>query len=174
MNAITDFLNLDFRLVFAGIFSFLAGLTAILSLLEKVSGHLGIELRFLRKKKEDHELLLSTAKKLEQANQKHDQDVRELTGHNRQIEENLDKLTKMFVEKNINDMRWEIINTAEKIANHHRISEEAYHHAFHTYDEYEKIIKENDLVNSEIDISIEIIKRSYQQTRKKKEESGVL
>ena len=117
---------------------------------------------------------MSTAKKLEQANQKHDQDVRELTGHNRQIEENLDKLTKMFVEKNINDMRWEIINTAEKIANHHRISEEAYHHAFHTYDEYEKIIKENDLVNSEIDISIEIIKRSYQQTRKKKEESGVL
>lgn len=171
MDAITNFLNLDFHLVFTGIFSFLVGLTAILSLLEKVSGKLGIELRFLRKKQEDHELLLSTADKLEQATRKHNREIRELNEHNLQIEANLEKLTKMFVDKNINDMRWEIINTAEKISNHHIISEEAYHHAFHTYDEYEKIIKENGLINSEIDISIEIIKQSYKQIKK---ESGVL
>lgn len=66
-------------------------------------------------------------------------------------------LTSLFVEKQISDYRWEIINLADKISEGKRVSKEALRHAISTHRKYEKIIDEHGLTNGEVDISIEII-----------------
>lgn len=83
-----------------------------------------------------------------------------------EMREDIKKLTDLFVEKQINDFRWEIINLADKIAGGKIVSKECLRHAISTYEKYEKIIIENGLVNGEVEISIEIIKENYQQKLK--------
>lgn len=81
-------------------------------------------------------------------------------------DEKIKDLTSMFVDKQISDYRWEIINLADKISNGRTVSKEAYRHAIATYEKYEKIIKERNLTNGEVDISMEIIMESYRELLK--------
>ena len=81
-------------------------------------------------------------------------------------DEKIKDLTSMFVDKQISDYRWEIINLADKISNGRTVSKEAYRHAIATHEKYEKIIKERNLTNGEVDISMEIIMESYRELLK--------
>lgn len=81
-------------------------------------------------------------------------------------DEKIKDLTSMFVDKQISDYRWEIINLADKISNGRTISKEAYKHAIATHEKYERIIKERNLTNGEVDISMEIIMESYRELLK--------
>lgn len=70
-------------------------------------------------------------------------------------------LSQLFLDKQISDYRWEIINVADKISNGRIVSKECLKHAIGTYDKYEKIIKEHNLVNGEVTISIGVIRDEY-------------
>ena len=73
----------------------------------------------------------------------------------------MNELAKLFLDKQISDYRWEIINVADKISNGRIVSKECLKHAIATYDKYEKIIKEHNLVNGEVTISIGVIRDEY-------------
>lgn len=75
----------------------------------------------------------------------------------------IENLTELFVDKQISDYRWEIINLADKISNGKIVSKECLKHAIATHAKYEKIIEKYGLVNGEVDISIGIIKSSLQK-----------
>ena len=75
----------------------------------------------------------------------------------------IEDLTELFVDKQISDYRWEIINVADKISNGRIVSKECLEHAIATHSKYEKIIEKYGLVNGEVDISIDIIKTSLQK-----------
>ena len=79
----------------------------------------------------------------------------------RELASSMDKLEKLLLDKQISDYRWEIINVADKISNGRIVSKECLKHAIATYDKYEKIIKEYDLVNGEVTISIGVIRGEY-------------
>ena len=72
-------------------------------------------------------------------------------------DEKINNLTELFVDKQISDYRWEIINLADKIADGKKVSKEALRHAISTHAKYDKIIEEYGLTNGEVDISMEII-----------------
>lgn len=80
-----------------------------------------------------------------------------------EIGENVNKLTSMFVEKQITDFRWEIINFASNVAAKKPCTKDAYTHCFKTYERYEKVLEENNLENGEVEISMEVINESYKQ-----------
>jgi molecular chaperone GrpE (heat shock protein) len=61
----------------------------------------------------------------------------------KEIGNDLKKLTDMFVDKQINDYRWEIINFAANISAQSPCTKDAYKHCFQTYTRYEKILEEN-------------------------------
>lgn len=84
----------------------------------------------------------------------------------KEISNDLKKLTDMFVDKQINDYRWEIINFAANISAKRPCTKDAYKHCFKTYSRYEKILEENGLENGEVEISMEIINESYKQKLK--------
>ena len=79
------------------------------------------------------------------------------------ISNGLDKLTKMFVNKEISDYRWEIINFATAISENKPCTKEAFRHCFATYEKYEKILEENGLENGEVTVSMEIISEAYKK-----------
>ena len=79
----------------------------------------------------------------------------------RELTTSMDKLGKLLLDKQISDYRWEVINVADKISNGRIVSKECLKHAIGTYDKYEKIIKEHNLVNGEVTISIGVIRDEY-------------
>lgn len=82
-------------------------------------------------------------------------------------QEDRDKLIKelsdMFLDKQISDYRWEIINLADKISNGKHVSKECFKHAIATHAKYESIIEKYGLTNGEVEISMEIINEAYKK-----------
>ena len=79
----------------------------------------------------------------------------------KELTTSMSQLAQLLLDKQISDYRWEIINVADKISNGRIVSKECLKHAIGTYDKYEKIIKEHNLTNGEVTISIGVIKDEY-------------
>lgn len=166
MDIATQFLYMDFSSLLLSIFIVASGLKTIISALEWLTGKCGIELKWLRRKQEDHKLLLTTIQNLNALQEKQEQDVRHSISHDDRIKQDLEKLTSMFIEKAVDDMRWEIINFAAKISEQLPCTKESYQHCLHIYEKYEKMIEENGLTNGEVELSMEIIHQSYKEKLK--------
>lgn len=82
-------------------------------------------------------------------------------------QENLSKqmteLKQLFINKEIDDMRWEILDFASAIMNHRRCSKEQYDHVIDTYVKYEKILEENGMENGRVTSSMEFIQDRYKE-----------
>lgn len=75
MNEILQLTELDFSYVFLSVFIILAGMKAIISLFEWMVRKIGLETKWMRKKREDHELLIRTSQSLSSLQEKHERDV---------------------------------------------------------------------------------------------------
>ena len=80
-----------------------------------------------------------------------------------EISNDIKKLTQMFVEKEIDDMRWEINNFATNVSEGKPCNKDSFKHCMHIYEKYEEILKENGMENGEVEISMEIIGDAYKQ-----------
>lgn len=163
MDEIIELTNIDFSSIFISVFIILFGTKTIVSLFEWIINKLGLETKWMRQKREEHELLLNTSNSLISLQEKHEEDMKRSDKHDEEMRNDIKKLTDLFVDKQINDYRWEIINLADKIANGKTASKECLRHAIATYEKYEKIITEHGLVNGEVEISIEVIRDNYKR-----------
>ena len=166
MGDLTSLFKLDFPTVIIGVFIILSACIAVYEIIGKFSKIIGKPVKWVREKDNDHKLLIDTANGLKELQEKHENSVSQSIRHDKIIREDLEKLTKLFVEKEINDMRWEIINVADKISNGKYISKECCVHCIHTYEKYERIIEEEGLTNGEVEISMQIINDYYKQKLK--------
>ena len=166
MGEITNAFELDLPTIIIGIFVILSAIIAVYEIIGKCSKIIGKPVKWVREKDNDHKLLINTANGLKELQEKHENSVSQSIRHDKIIREDLEKLTKLFVEKEINDMRWEIINVADKISNGKYISKECCVHCIHTYEKYERIIEEEGLTNGEVEISMQIINDYYKQKLK--------
>lgn len=84
------------------------------------------------------------------------------------LEKILVKVSRDVLQIRIEAMRNEIISFASKISNEDfLVTHEECHRIFRLYDDYEKILAENDMENGEIDINYQIIKEAYEQRMRK-------
>ena len=83
-----------------------------------------------------------------------------------EISSDIKKLTRMFVDKEIDDMRWEINHFAAKVSEGKPCNKDSFKHCIHIYEKYEKILEENGLENGEVEISMELINDVYKQKLK--------
>lgn len=93
MNAIKELTTLDFSLVFVSVFIILIGIKAIVSLFEWFIEKLGLETKGMRKKKEEHNLLIQTSQGLIQLQEKHEESVRQSIRHDEMIKADISSLT---------------------------------------------------------------------------------
>ena len=64
MDAIVELTKIDYVPIFISIFVILFGIKAVTGLVEWIITKLGLETKWMRKKREEHELLLQTSKNL--------------------------------------------------------------------------------------------------------------
>lgn len=166
MNDIAELTKIDFTYVLLAVFAILIGVKAITSLFEWVIEKLGLETKWMRMRRQEHELLLQTSRNLAILQEKHEKEVARSDLRDEEISNDIKKLTHMFVDKEIDDMRWEINNFATKVSEGKPCNKDSFVHCIHMYEKYEKILEENDLENGEVEISMEIINDAYKQKLK--------
>lgn len=76
-------------------------------------------------------------------------------------DEKLESLTKMFIDKEIDDMRWEILNFCSALSNGRTYNREAFDHVLKVYDKYETILEENNMENGLVEQSIKFVREAY-------------
>lgn len=89
MDAINQLFEIDYLAVFIAICTILFGIKAISSLFEWFVNKLGLETKRMRKRREEHDLLITTANGLNSLAEKHDEDVAQSIRHDRLIKEDL-------------------------------------------------------------------------------------
>lgn len=161
MNEIIELTKIDYISVLPAAVAILAGTKAILSLLESFVEKLGLETKWMRQRREEHELLIRTSQNLTALQTQHEHDMQKSDRRDEKISADIKKLTLMFVDKEIDDMRWEINNFATKVSEGKPCNKDSFKHCIHIYEKYEQILSENGLENGEVEISMELINDAY-------------
>lgn len=161
MNAIQELLNLDITSVFSGIVIILFSIVAMYELIGKVSIIINKPVSWVRKKNEDHELLMQTISNLSNLTEKQKSDVEQSIRHDKLIETRLNELTEIVVDMSIESWRWEILDFSSALSNGRIYNREAFDHIFRIYKKYEDILNNNNLENGLIDNSIKFIREKY-------------
>lgn len=166
MESITELFNINFSYVLISVFIILIGIKSIASVFEWVIERLGLETKWMRKRREEHDLLIQTSQNLIALQEQHGRDVERSDRRDEEIANDIRNLTQMFVDKEIDDMRWEINNFATNVSEGKPCNKDSFKHCIHVYEKYEKILEENGLENGEVEISMEIINDAYRQKLK--------
>ena len=97
---------------------------------------------------------------------KQEEDTRQSIRHDKMIKEDLEKLTLIIQDKNINDWRYEILDMASAISSGRKYSKEQYEHVIDIYGRYEDLLKSLGRTNGQVDVSMEVIMESYKEKLK--------
>ncbi len=166
MEQITALTTIDYSSLFISFFIILIGTKTTLSIFEWIINKLGLETKWMRIKREEHDLLIQTASGLNSLQARYSEDMKRSDENDAEIRQDIKNLTNIFIEKEIDDMRWEINNFANKITDGKRCNKDSYQHCLKTCQKYEKILHDNGLENGEVEISMEIINDSYKDKLK--------
>ena len=166
MDALKELTRINYGTLIISVFTILCAFKFVCELLDWFIKQLGLETKKMRQKREEHDLLIATSKALNELKDKEAKDTERAIRHDKAIKDDLAKLTTMFVEKEINDYRWEINNFATKISENKPCNKDCFKHCFKTYESYEKILVEHGLKNGEVENSMKIINEAYQEKMK--------
>lgn len=166
MEQIEQFMSINFSSFFILCFIFMSGVVGIFTLIGKFSEIIKRPVSWVRKKNEDHELLIKTAQSLNELRVKQEEDTKQSIRHDRMIKEDLEKLTLIIQDKNINDWRYEILDMASAISSGRRYSKEQYDHVIDIHGRYENLLKSLGRTNGQVDASMEVIMESYKEKLK--------
>lgn len=166
MDAIESLLNLDWIALILGIFIMMSGIIAVVTIIGKFSEIIGKPVKWVRDKKKDHELIIENAKAIQELSKRHEEDTKQSIRHDEIIRNDLANLTKMFVEKQIDDMRFEILDFASAISLGRNYSKEQFDHVITIDKKYQKILEENGLENGQVTASMEVIMEIYKEKLK--------
>lgn len=164
MDAIKELIQLDFSSVFISVCIVLVGLKAVVSLFEWAIDKLGIETKWTRKQREEHELLIQTSQNLAVLQNKHKEDAKRSDQRDEEISTEIKHLTDLFVEREIEDMRWDIINFATDLSSGgKKYNRESFDHIFRMYQKYESILEERHMKNGLVTESMSYINEMYHE-----------
>ena len=166
MEQIEQFMSINFSSFFILCFIFMSGVVGIFTLIGKFSEIIKRPVSWVRKKNEDHELLIKTAQSLNELRVKQEEDTKQSIRHDKMIKEDLEKLTLIIQDKNINDWRYEILDMASAISSGRRYSKEQYDHVIDIHGRYENLLKSLGRTNGQVDASMEVIMESYKEKLK--------
>lgn len=79
------------------------------------------------------------------------------------IKNSLLDLKHMFIDNEINTIRWEILDFASRVSMipDGKYNKEQFDHVFDIYEKYERILAENGLENGRVDMSMQFLKNKY-------------
>lgn len=114
---------------------------------------------FKNNRVEDREQSLEIQKELKDS-------IKFLTDSQKDRDEKINNLTDMFVDKEIDDLRFKILDFASSISSGMKYNRESYDHILKIYGKYEKILEEHNMENGLVEESVKYIQNSYQELLK--------
>lgn len=166
MEAINALLELDFTAFVLAVFVIMSGIIAIHTIIGKFSEVIGKPVKWVKQRQVDHDLLEKNKKDIKDLSDKHEADTKKYEASHQELINDVRKLTSLFVEKEIDDMRWEILNFCSALSNGRKYNRESYAHVFSIYEKYERILKENKMENGLVEESMAFIRERYQENLK--------
>ena len=162
MSNIEDLVNLDTSVILS-LFVILFGMVTIFELIGKLSVYLDKPVRWVRKKNEDHETIVKLAENLDAIKKQQDIDREQSIKHDNEIKVEVREVANLFMDKNIEDMRWRILDFASAISNGRKFNRESYDFIIHTYEQYEIVLKKLDRTNGVVDETMQYIKEEFRE-----------
>lgn len=155
MEELQNFFNLDFSSLIMGLFIFILGIDKIISLFKKVKTSLRIKFGY----EEDKETIEDRISVLE----KHDNwQYREIS----KISQCVTDIDKRMLDKDIDDMRWELLDFCSALTGGRKYNREAFDHIFRIYEKYERILEQNEMTNGFVDESMKYVREIYYENLK--------
>lgn len=150
MEDLQNLFNLDFASIIMGLFIIILGIDKIVSLLKKVKSILRIKFGY----EEDKESIEDRISILE----RHDNwQYKEIS----KISQCVTDIDKRMLDKDIDDMRWELLDFCSALTGGRKYNREAFDHIFRIYEKYEMILKDNKMTNGFVDESMNYVKEVY-------------
>ena len=150
MGAIEYATQINYILVILGLFAILFAIKEII----EIFSYFKMKFRIKTGADEDKETLEERITILE----KHDScQYRELTKISNCVEE----IKKNIVSKEIDDIRWELLDFCSALTSGRKYNREAFAHIFKTYEKYEKILEDNGMTNGFVEESMNAVKEIY-------------
>ena len=163
MNELKTLLELDFTAFILSIFIVMSGVIAIYTIIGKFSEVIGKPVKWVKQRQIDHALLEKNKKAIKELSDKHEADTKKYEASHQELIDDVRKLTSLFVEKEIDDMRWEILNFCSALSNGRKYNRESYAHVFSIYEKYERVLRENKMENGLVEESMAFIRKRYQE-----------
>lgn len=89
--------------------------------------------------------------------------IQNLINEQKYRDDKINNLTEMFVDKEVNDYRWEIINFATKVSEGRPCNKDSFKHCLRTYEKYEALLEKYGLENGEVEISMQVVNEAYKK-----------
>ena len=89
--------------------------------------------------------------------------IKNLVDGQQDRDEKINNLTDMFVDKEVDDYRWEIINFATKVSEGRPCNKDSFKHCLRTYEKYEALLEKYGLENGEVEISMQVVNEAYKK-----------
>lgn len=150
MGAIERLAEIDYVLVILGFFAVLFAVKEII----EIFGYFKKKWRIKTGIDQDKETLETRIKTLE----KHDNWQ---YGEIQKISKGIDDIKVSLVQKEISDIRWELLDFCSALTSGREYNREAFEHIFRTYEDYEKILTENHMSNGYIVESMKAVREIY-------------
>lgn len=115
--------------------------------------------RFTNNRIHDREQSLEIQKELKDS-------IKILTDGQQERDKKINDLTNMFVDKEIDDLRFKILDFASSISSGMKYNRESYDHILKIYGKYEHILEEHNMENGLVEESVKYIQSSYQELLK--------
>lgn len=164
MDVIKQLTKLDYSTLIIGVAVVAGAFKVICEFFTWFVSYLGLETKKMRQSREKYELLINTAQGLKSLQEKQENDVKQSICHDEHIKDDIQKLSKMFIDLEIQDIRWNILSFCSDLSNGKQFSSEYYDYVFKLYDKYEKMLKENDMTNGLVEQSISYIREKYHES----------
>lgn len=150
MGSIEKLAQIDYLLVILGFFAILFATKEII----EIFSYFKKKLRLKTGIDEDKETIENRIKTLE----KHDNWQ---YGEIQKISKGIDDIKINLVQKEISDIRWELLDFCSALTSGREYNREAFEHIFRTYEDYEKILTENHMSNGYIVESMKAVREIY-------------
>lgn len=137
---------------------------------EKLLDVLGLETKASLQKKALEQKLSDMEQKIADFEQSqheyHNQSITirdKLEDNQKVLQDGINELKTLLIDKEIDDMRWEMLDFANAVMNKRRYNKEQYDHVIDTYVKYEKILEENGMENGRVTSSMEFVNDKYKK-----------
>ncbi len=150
MGAIENLTQVNYLIVILGIFAILFGVKEII----EIFSYFKKKLRIKTGVEEDKNTIEDRIKILEKHDNWQYQEIQK-------ISKGIDDIKDNLVQKEISDIRWELLDFCSALTGGRNYNREAFEHIFRTYEQYEKILADNHMSNGYIVESMKAVREIY-------------